>query len=473
MVPAAAAALIGKPPDGRDDRRGGRGGEGSGDPQSTTCAARSSSASTSSDVLVQRIAARAAERARGIGATWRRANRLSSRDDQRRRARIPRGRARQPPRGAARARRHCGREGRLQQRQLRRLRRHHGRPPGELLLRLAAEVEGAEPHDRRGHRRRQTGCTRCSSASSKRPRCSAASARRASSSSRRRCSRRTRTRPKTRSASGSPATSAAAPATTRSSAPCSAADERAAAISPRRGLRRPMVATTEKPTLQESSAPARSAPTARTRSPAAPQYGADVHLTGMLFGRVLRSPHAHASIKRIDTSQGAGAAGRQGGRHDRRLPRAEPATHEPRRGRAQPECASWTTCSPARRCSTTATPVAAVAADGPHIAEDALALIEVEYEVLPAVAGRARGDARTARRSCTTTSAPRDARAASTLPDKPTNIAAHLRFEKGDLDAGLRAGRHRHRARVRRRPCSTRATSSRTTARPTGTATAS
>src|SRR5262245_39874670 len=33
------------------------------------------------------------------------------------------------------------------------------------------------------------------------------------------------------------------------------------------------------------------------------QYGADIRLTGMLFGKVKRSPHAHAVIKRIDTSK--------------------------------------------------------------------------------------------------------------------------------------------------------------------------
>ncbi|HWC29780.1 MAG TPA: hypothetical protein VG845_06835, partial [Dehalococcoidia bacterium] len=33
------------------------------------------------------------------------------------------------------------------------------------------------------------------------------------------------------------------------------------------------------------------------------QYGADVRLTGMLYGKVKRSPHAHAIIKRIDTSR--------------------------------------------------------------------------------------------------------------------------------------------------------------------------
>src|SRR5688572_24455407 len=32
-------------------------------------------------------------------------------------------------------------------------------------------------------------------------------------------------------------------------------------------------------------------------------YGGDVRMTGMLHGKVLRSPHAHARIKRIDTSK--------------------------------------------------------------------------------------------------------------------------------------------------------------------------
>src|SRR5688572_25775469 len=33
------------------------------------------------------------------------------------------------------------------------------------------------------------------------------------------------------------------------------------------------------------------------------QYGADIRLAGMLFGRVKRSPHAHAIIKKIDASR--------------------------------------------------------------------------------------------------------------------------------------------------------------------------
>ena len=33
------------------------------------------------------------------------------------------------------------------------------------------------------------------------------------------------------------------------------------------------------------------------------QYGADIKLPGMLIGAVVRSPHAHARIKSIDTSE--------------------------------------------------------------------------------------------------------------------------------------------------------------------------
>jgi CO/xanthine dehydrogenase Mo-binding subunit len=33
------------------------------------------------------------------------------------------------------------------------------------------------------------------------------------------------------------------------------------------------------------------------------QYGADIRLPGLIYGRVLRSPHAHARIVSIDTSE--------------------------------------------------------------------------------------------------------------------------------------------------------------------------
>src|SRR5208283_5013937 len=76
--------------------------------------------------------------------------------------------------------------------------------------------------------------------------------------------------------------------------------------------------------------------------------------------------------------------------------------------------------------------IAAVAATSPHIAEEALALIEVEYEHLPVV---------TEVREAMAPGAPilhPDMRTAES-GDEPTNVASHLQFKRGDLEAGFRA----------------------------------
>src|SRR3989442_1807544 len=41
------------------------------------------------------------------------------------------------------------------------------------------------------------------------------------------------------------------------------------------------------------------------------RYGADVHMPGLLHGKVLRSPHAHARIRAIDTSKAEALPGVQ------------------------------------------------------------------------------------------------------------------------------------------------------------------
>ena len=50
-------------------------------------------------------------------------------------------------------------------------------------------------------------------------------------------------------------------------------------------------------------------------------FGADMVMPGMLWGKVKRSPHAHARIVSIDTSKALKLPGVQGGRHRRRLSR--------------------------------------------------------------------------------------------------------------------------------------------------------
>src|SRR5216684_4230681 len=42
---------------------------------------------------------------------------------------------------------------------------------------------------------------------------------------------------------------------------------------------------------------------ARERVTGTATYSGDVHLPGMLYARILRSPHAHANIKSIDASK--------------------------------------------------------------------------------------------------------------------------------------------------------------------------
>jgi len=39
------------------------------------------------------------------------------------------------------------------------------------------------------------------------------------------------------------------------------------------------------------------------------KYGADIHLSGLIYGVVLRSPHAHARIKSVDVSQAVALPG--------------------------------------------------------------------------------------------------------------------------------------------------------------------
>ncbi len=104
------------------------------------------------------------------------------------------------------------------------------------------------------------------------------------------------------------------------------------------------------------------------------QYSADVTLPGMIWGKVLRSPYPHAKIVRIDASKalampgvhavitGQETLGMRIGRSVRDVPLL--AEDEVR---------------------FVGEKVAAVAADDPDLAEEALLMIDVEYEPLPAV----------------------------------------------------------------------------------------
>ncbi|MCM3870462.1 MAG: xanthine dehydrogenase family protein molybdopterin-binding subunit [Pyrinomonadaceae bacterium] len=106
------------------------------------------------------------------------------------------------------------------------------------------------------------------------------------------------------------------------------------------------------------------------------EYTYDKRLSGMLHGRVLRSPHAHARVIKIDSS----AAERMPG------VKAVISITDKRDQSAPAETGGTKPAEPKDTIVHFAgEPVAAVAADTPEIAGDAIRTIKVEYEVLPHV----------------------------------------------------------------------------------------
>ncbi len=101
-------------------------------------------------------------------------------------------------------------------------------------------------------------------------------------------------------------------------------------------------------------------------------YTGDIHLPGMLYARVLRSPHPHAHVRRIDTSKALALAG---------------VKAIVSRGNCD---VAWSSGDSRNKRYLFNNPVrfagdavAAVAAINRHIAEEAIHLIDVEYQVLP------------------------------------------------------------------------------------------
>jgi CO/xanthine dehydrogenase Mo-binding subunit len=161
-------------------------------------------------------------------------------------------------------------------------------------------------------------------------------------------------------------------------------------------------------------------------------YGADHALPGMLWGQVLRSPHAHARIRGIDTSRASALEGVKAVITAEDLP--EIASEESRMGEGPTDFRDLSRNVIARdKVLYHGHPVAAVAAQTEAIARQALRLIEVDYEVLPHVLS---GDAAQA------PDAPilhedMFTKGVEPKPDKPSNVAGHVEVGHGDPEAGL------------------------------------
>src|ERR1700724_4816811 len=113
-------------------------------------------------------------------------------------------------------------------------------------------------------------------------------------------------------------------------------------------------------------------------------FGADMVMPGMLWGKIKRSPHAHARIKSIKTDKAAALPGVRAvvtAADFPEIPSEEAFVGE---GPMNFRDLSYN-CMARGKVLYDGHAVAAVAATSPAIAEEALDLIEVKYEVLPHV----------------------------------------------------------------------------------------
>ena len=156
------------------------------------------------------------------------------------------------------------------------------------------------------------------------------------------------------------------------------------------------------------------------------KFGADAYLPGMLYGKILRSPHAHAIIKSIDTSKAEALPGVKAVITSADFPEI-------------PQGTGWGDMSrntiAREKALFDGHPVAAVAATSEQLAKRACKLVEVEYEVLPHVIDvedamaegapilhdymRTKGD--------------------ENAPDVPTNVCEKMVSKLGDVAVGFEA----------------------------------
>ncbi len=153
------------------------------------------------------------------------------------------------------------------------------------------------------------------------------------------------------------------------------------------------------------------------------QYGADIHPANLLHGKFLRSPYAHARIKSIDTSKAEALEGVRAVATGKDFPSGATGGLKDMREHVLAS----------EKVLYRGHPVAAVAALNAHIAEEAIALIDVEYEVLPPVVDVLAGikeDAPLLHEDLKT-------ERGGELSKESSNIAKHLQMKLGDVEKGF------------------------------------
>ncbi len=163
------------------------------------------------------------------------------------------------------------------------------------------------------------------------------------------------------------------------------------------------------------------------------QYGADLVMPGMLVGCILRSPHAHARIRSIDTSKAAAMPGVKAIVTSADFPEQKFEYVGPERV-AQNFWHMTRNIMAREKVLYEGHAVAAVAAASKSIADEALSLIAVDYEVLPHVI-----DVDEAMKPDAPLLFPDMITRGIEPPPPPSNIAKRNVFNLGDVEAGFAA----------------------------------
>jgi xanthine dehydrogenase molybdenum-binding subunit len=159
------------------------------------------------------------------------------------------------------------------------------------------------------------------------------------------------------------------------------------------------------------------------------KYGADYSLPEMLWAKVLRSPHAHARIKSINTEKALKHPGVKAVITYKDLPPQPDVGYRYSGSMPYNQHHLIENLIARDKVLYHGHGVAMVAATSPHVAEEALDLIEVEYEVLPPVL-----DVMEAMKS----GAPILRDDVKDEEGKPSNIARHIHYDHGDLEKGFK-----------------------------------
>ena len=163
-------------------------------------------------------------------------------------------------------------------------------------------------------------------------------------------------------------------------------------------------------------------------------YGADVNMSGLLSGKVLRSPHAHARIKSIDTSKAKSYPGVKAVITVDDFEMPEDKVRELGEGAANLRHLRANVLADGKALYH-GHAVAAVAAVDANTAEEALDLIEVDYDVLEPVLDVRRAmedDAPLLHENQVTESL-------GESTDKKSNVSTHFQHKLGDLEKGFAA----------------------------------